>query len=307
MARDAVGSPTVWWDGRTVPWADATVHVLSASLQRGTLAFDVLRIVGGGGGRSVVGLREHVERFAGSATGLGMVDLPPIDELCSAVLATGADHPEATVVKICALWPDVVLDLVPAQRRPSIVIAAVSPAELGTPAPSSAPLRLRLGRRPKAPAGLLSPQWKLAASYTASVIERIAAVEAGFDDVLLPAADGSVAEGPAQSFVLVADGALAVPGLDTVLDGVTRRVVIDLADDLGVDTRVGPIAVDDLGRADEAFLSSTMAAVRPVAEVEGTRWPAPGPVTAALADAADRLYAGDHPLSTRWLTPVESA
>ncbi len=304
MTERPTTGPTVWWDGRTVPWEQATVHVLSASLARGTLAFDVLRVVGAGDARSVVGLGEHVDRFVGSATALGMVDLPSAGELRGAVLATAAAHPSATVVKILALWPTVILDLVPDDRRPSVVVAAVSPEDLGAAVRPVSPVRMRLGRRPKPPAELLSPQWKVAASYTVAAIERVAAVEAGYDDVLLPTDDGHVAEAPAQSFFLVADGHLLVPGLDSVLDGVTRRVVVDLADDLGIATEVRPVPVAELGRADEAFLSSTMTAVRPVAEVEGTRWDAPGPVTAALADAADRLYAGDHPCSARWLTPV---
>jgi branched-chain amino acid aminotransferase len=292
----------IWRDGELIAWADATVHVLAASVQRGTLAFDVLRLEDVRGVPHVVGLDEHLERFLGSAGGMGMTGMPPLDELRSALLATVRANPGSEIVKISALWDEVVLDLMPEHRVPQITIAALSRSDAGYAGGPPPPVRLRLGRRPKLPASVLSPQWKVAASYTAGAVERLAAREAGYDDALLLDTDGRLAELPTQSFFLVVDGMLHVPTLDTVLRGITRAIVLEVAAELGVPVVEAPLDQYLLDEADEAFVSSTMAAVRPVAELEGRHYQVPGPISEKLADAVDRLYAGDHPASARWLT-----
>jgi branched-chain amino acid aminotransferase len=91
-------------------------------------------------------------------------------------------------------------------------------------------------------------------------------------DAVLPIladGDGNVTEGPGVNVFVVRDGALATPERG-VLEGITRRTVLDIAAELGIDARVGPVAVSALYDAEEIFLTSTAGGVMPVAELDGT-------------------------------------
>jgi branched-subunit amino acid aminotransferase/4-amino-4-deoxychorismate lyase len=128
-------------------------------------------------------------------------------------------------------------------------------------------------------------------------------VAEGFDDVLLLSGDGSVAEGPTQSFFWVFEDALGTAPDDRVLASVTRLVVLDLARDEGIEVSFAPLPYERLQRADEVFLASTTVGIRPVSQVSARRFdPAPGLITARLMGRFQRLVRGeDRELSPRWL------
>jgi branched-subunit amino acid aminotransferase/4-amino-4-deoxychorismate lyase len=93
-----------------------------------------------------------------------------------------------------------------------------------------------------------------------------------------------------------------LPPLDAVLDGITRRAVLDVAKHLGHPIEIRPVSWDDVESADELFLSSTNAQVLPISRLDEIDFVAPGPVSAALGADVEEMLAGRHPLSERWLT-----
>jgi branched-subunit amino acid aminotransferase/4-amino-4-deoxychorismate lyase len=99
---------------------------------------------------------------------------------------------------------------------------------------------------------------------------------------------------------------LLVPALDIVLDGVTRRLHLDVAPEVGLVVEVRDVSWDEVLGADELFLTSTNQLVLPVASIDDQTFTAPGPRSEALAAAVGQVLAGDHPLSDRWLTPLGS-
>jgi branched-chain amino acid aminotransferase len=119
--------------------------------------------------------------------------------------------------------------------------------------------------------------------------------------VVLPDADGLITEGPGFNVFALIDGTFVTPDRG-VLEGVTRRAVLDVAADQGIAARLGAITVDDLRRADEAFLTSTAGGVMPVVSIDGRVMGdgRPGPLTTRLRDAY--WAAHDDP---RWTTPIE--
>ncbi len=298
-------SGSIWRNGEMIDAGDATVHVLSHGMQRGSTVFDVLRIVKtNDGGRSAIGLREHVARFARGMSLMDMEDTPSIAELEAAVHAIANTNSEAAIVKLVAAWTEVPTAAMPLSMTPTVYVASFDAEEPPSPIAPTNSFAVRTANAPKMPAELLPPSLKVAASYTVSVRERLAAEKEGFDDVIYASASGDLAEGSTQSIFVVSGGRLLVPPLDSVLDGITRRLVVDSAHHLGITVEVRPVAWSEVVEADELFQCSTNHPVRPIHRHDDREFEVPGVVSAKLAADVTAIYAGDHPLSVRWLTPV---
>jgi branched-chain amino acid aminotransferase len=175
-----------------VPWERATVHVLSHSLQRGSLVFDYLSVHTTPRGPAVFRLDEHVERFVRSTELVGL----PLEQseatLRTAVLETVRANPGSSSVKMSAYLPSIEIDVVPVDDHVSVAIAAYDPgadilARKEGPVPRFRPtLRLwlekeRRNRRPD----ILAPQAKVAANYTSPMAAKWAARKQGYDEILL--------------------------------------------------------------------------------------------------------------------------
>ena len=118
----------------------------------------------------------------------------------------------------------------------------------------------------------------------------LAATADGFDDALLLGRDGSVLEGPTFTVAWFRDGVLETPALDLgILESITRRVVLEVASDLGIDVAEGAYPLDRLTGADEAAVLSTVKEVAPLVAVDKAEI-ATGPMTSKLRDAVrDRI------------------
>ena len=314
MAGPALNDRKIWLDGRLVPWSDATVHVLSQSIQRGTLVFDVMACYPSAEGTAILGFHEHVERFGRSAELNGM-DLPlDLAGIREAIGETVRANPGAQVVKISAYYPGFSLDVLPADTHPAIAIAAFALVDvLGGEAPAAGeplmvrPARLQIARLVKAPPRVISPKLKVAAGYTTAAAAKAHARRDRFDDILFLDETGNVAESSTQSLLLVKGDTLFAPPLEYVLEGVTRRAVLEFAEDESIPIRIEPIPRTLLDEADEAFLAGTTLNVWAVERIEERKFLAavPGPVTQRLIDRFDRMIAGQDPVfGRRWLQPV---
>ncbi len=298
----------IWLDGELVPWGQATMHVLSQSAQRGSLVFDVMPCYWNGPEAFILGLKEHVARFENSAKLSGMQLAPSGAEIVNAISETVRANPECQVVKISAYYPGIAMDVLAIDPHPAIAIAAFSILDVMKPSGGTvgAPAKLQIADPRKMPPWVMSPQAKLAAGYLyTSIAKRIARAD-GFDDVLLLDEKGNVAESSTQSFFLVADGALLTATTDTVLAGITRRVVLELAKDEGVPLHEGAIPGEKLWSAEEAFMAGTTTNVWPVGKIDDRSFdPVPGPITARLKDRFTAMTLGnDAVFSKRWMQKV---
>jgi branched-chain amino acid aminotransferase len=305
----AIAARKIWRDGALVPWADATVHVLSQAIQRGTLVFDVMPLYWLARGPAIVGLAEHVERFLQSAELSGMPVPYTAAQLHGAIAETVRANPGAEVVKVSGYWPRISLDVLPVDERPEIAIAAFAIADLSKTGRASAagPARLSIAEARKMPPFVLPPQMKIAAAYTHAAIAKARARKAGFHDVLFLDERGSLTESSTQSFFLVCEGILRSAPLDVVLAGVTRRLALELARDEGIPVKEEPMPRELLARADEAFLTGTTSNVWPIERVDELvlPQPIPGPVTRRLVERFAKLVADADPVfSRRWLQAV---
>jgi len=301
----------VWHDGHLVPFADATVHVLSHMAARGSQVFDVALVVNSTDGPKAVGLREHVTRFLRSAEMMGMVDTGSVGPLEDAVAQTvvanqrslGDDQPGAFTVKLIAAWDDEPVGVVPAQLKPTVYVVAI-PNRGHQPTEPWPAIRAKIATMPKLPASVLPPGLKVAASYTGGVREQIRAKAEGFDEVIFKTIDGDLAESTTLSTFVVSNQKVMAPPLDTVLDGITRRLVLDAAAALGLSTEIRAIRWSEVSGADEIFLSSTNKPVLGVSVLDDVVLPTETPITDQLTSTVIQTLKGDHQLSERWLTPL---
>lgn len=311
----------VWIDGALRPWSEATVHVLSHSLQRGSLVFDYMsvhEIAPGAGaglppGPAVFRLREHVERFFESCA---LMDLPVAqspDAIREAIRETVRANPGARAVKISAYFASIEIDVVPVDMHVTVAIAAYDPKadiqdrKVTPPPPRPAHLKLWIEKeRANRRDDIVPPQAKVAANYASPMTAKAHARAAGYDEIVLVDEEGHVAEGPTTNLFLVDDaGELWTPLAKKVLHGVTRSSIIELAKAEAIPFREAPIRPEALLGAQEAFLTGTTAGVWPIASVDGRALGAcPGPISSRLGERFARVTRGDDPDFAHWLAPV---
>lgn len=312
----------IWIDGKLRPWAEATVHVLSHSLQRGSLVFDYMSVhdlagspgqMGLPAGASIFRLQEHVERFFHSCELMGLEVEQSAGEIWDAIRATTRANPGAQAVKISAYFASVEIDVVPIDTHVTIAIAAYDPkADIQDRLPKAPPakpqfLKLWIEKeRANRRDDIVSPQAKVSANYASPMMAKARARAEGFDEIVLVDEDGHLAEGPTTNLFLVnSSGDLLTPPATKVLHGVTRSSIIELAGAEGIKIRETPVEPEALLEAREAFLTGTTAGVWPIESVDRqTLSSCPGPISVALRDRFQRVVRGKDPKFAHWLTPV---
>jgi len=303
----------IWIDGVLVPWEQATVHVLSHSLQRGSLIFDYMSVHETSDVPAIFRLREHVERLQRSAE---LVDLPlrqDRDAIEAAVLETVRANPGSTAVKVSAYFASVEVDVVPLDDHVTLAVAAYHPGSDIVARKARKPdyhpvLKLWIEKdRKNRRDDIVPPQAKVAANYASPMGAKWAAQRAGYDDILLVDEDGYVAEGPTTNvFMVEADGRVVTPTEKSVLLGVTRSTIIALAKDEGLALGEERVRPERLQQAAEVFVTGTTAGVWPVGSIDGLDIGTgeAGPVSQRLQARFRRVVSGDDPAFRHWLTQV---
>ncbi len=306
----------IWLNGQFVDWADATVHVLSHSVQRGSLVFDYMSVHGTPRGSAVFRMPEHVDRLLHSCALMGLPLAYEKPEIQDAIVATVRANPGARAVKASAYFASVEVDVVPVDQRVSLAIAAYDPkADIldrlhSERPPRPAQVRLWLEKKARQRRDdIVSPQAKVSANYASSMTAKARALGQGFDEIVLVDEDDQLAEGPTSNlFVVDARGVLCTPPEQKVLRGVTRLSIIELARSMGIEVVEKAISPHELQSAREVFLTGTSAGVLPAVSVDG--WQigdaCPGPVAGALGERFVRITEGKDAEFDDWLTYVDA-
>jgi branched-chain amino acid aminotransferase len=293
----------IWMNGEIVPWEEARVHVLSHALHYGSGVFEGIRAYETVRGTAVFRFREHLERLKQSAS-LYYMEVPySLDKLREAT------HELITVNKLrsCYIRPIVFrgygeMGLFPL-NAPIDTVIAVWPwgAYLGEEGQREG-IRCKVSSWRRMSPDSFIPQAKACGQYLNSILAKVETAKAGYEEAILLDEHGNVCEGSGENLFLVRDGEISTPPpTASILDGITRRSVIQIAVDLGFEVVERDIARGELYLADELFLTGTAAEVVPVREVDEHVLGPPGEMTKAIQSCFFEVIQGKRQEYLEWL------
>lgn len=294
----------IWYDGKLVPWREATTHVLTHSLHYGLAVFEGLRAYATERGTAIFRLREHTQRLLNSAK-IYMMPIPwPLEELMEAQKeVVRANNLESCYIRPIAFYGSEKMGVSPKGAKVHMAIAAWPwGAYLGEDGLERG-IRIKTSSFQRQHVNVTMPRAKLASTYANSILANLEVTSQGYDEALLLDTQGFVAEGAGENLFVVKDGVLYEPEIAAALTGITRDTVIRIADELGIPFVSRRLTRDDIYIADEAFFSGTAAEITPIRELddrvigEGKR----GPITTRIQQRFFDIVAGRAPEYDHWL------
>jgi branched-chain amino acid aminotransferase len=297
----------IWYDGRMVPWRDATTHVLTHSLHYGLSVFEGLRAYKTSAGPAIFRLREHTERLFNSAR-IFLMQIPftPEQLMEAQRQVVKVNKLEECYLRPIAFYGSEKMGVSPKGASVHVAVAAWPwGAYLGEEG-LHAGIRVKTSSYARHHINVSMVRSKTAGHYVNSILANLEATREGYDEALLLDTQGFVAEGAGENLFIVRGGQISEPQLVSGLAGITRRTVIELARDLGLTVQATPMTRDDVYLADEAFFSGTAAEITPIRELDGRVIGSGrrGPVTERIQTAFFDAVNGRSPKYREWLTPV---
>ena len=302
----------IWMNGELVDWNDARIHVGAHGLHYGSGVFEGIRAYETAKGTAVFRLTEHLKRLVNSARLLGFELGYTVEELraaCHGLIAANG-LPE------CYLRPIAFVGYgelgVSAVGNPIDVVIMSWPwaTYLGEEGLKNG-IRAKISSWQRIGPNVIPHVAKATGVYLNSMLAVHEANRAGYDEAILLTAEGFVADGSGENVFIVKDGELYTPDLSTsILPGITRDTVIQIAQDLGYTVHEKSLIRSDLYLADEAFMTGTAAEVTPLRAVDDVEIGV-GPITLELQEAYLDTARGRSERWAQWLeyatpTPAEA-
>lgn len=301
--RDGV----IWYDGKLVPWRDATTHVLTHSLHYGLSVFEGVRAYKTDHGTAIFRLEDHTRRLFNSAH-IYQIKIPYTREAISEaqIEVVRRNELESCYIRPIVFYGSEKMGVSPKGAQVHVAIAAWSwGAYLGEEALKQG-IRVKISSYARQHVNVTMPRAKIASTYANSILANTEALEHGYDEAILLDTDGFVAEGSGENLFIVRDGVIYEPDIACALTGITRASIHQIAADLGLQVASRRLTRDDLYIADEAFFTGTAAEVTPIREIDGRQIGAGerGPITAQLQKAFFDAVSGKTPKYHHWLSKV---
>jgi branched-chain amino acid aminotransferase len=292
----------IWMNGELVDWADATIHVGTHGLHYGSGIFEGIRCYDTEKGPAVFRLSDHLRRLENSARLLSMPLPFTLEDFRTACLeliqANGL--PECYLRPICFFGYG---ELGVAARGNPVECVIMSwpwGTYLGEEALRSG-IRAKVSSWQRIGPNVIPHVAKATGVYLNSMLAVTEANRAGYDEAILLTAEGLVADGSGENIFVVCNGKLATPPISmSILPGITRETVIDMAGDLGYVVEERNLIRSDLMVADEVFMCGTAAEVTPVRSVDDVEIGV-GPVTIELQKAYLDAVRGRSERYQHWL------
>ncbi|KAF0812910.1 Branched-chain-amino-acid aminotransferase [Andreprevotia sp. IGB-42] len=301
--RDGV----IWYDGKLVPWREATTHVLTHTLHYGMGVFEGVRAYETSKGAAIFRLQDHTNRLFNSAKILG-INLPfSKEEINAAQLSVIRENKlESGYLRPMAFYGPEKLGIAPPANNVQVIVAAWPwGAYLGKEGLERG-IRVKTSSFSRHHVNITMCKAKANGNYMNSILAHQEAAQDGYDEALLLDVDGYVAEGSGENVFVIRAGKLYTPDLTSCLDGITRNTVFHIATEMGLQIIEKRITRDELYIADEAFFTGTAAEVTPIRELDnrpigiGSR----GPITAEIQKRYFDIVQGRDDNHADWLTLV---
>lgn len=306
-----------WQMGKLCDWSDVTVHSMSHALHYGNSVFEGIRAYSTPKGPAVFRLSEHLDRFFHSASVLGMDAPYSKDEIAKAIkLVVKENQLDSAYIRPILFYGYGNLGLIPKHASEELAIAAWEWGPF-------------LGEKTKTGVHACILPWrrihhsqfdmtaKVGGLYALSTIGGLYARNKGFDEGIYLNIEGNIAEGVGENIFILKDGLLKTNDVtQSILQGITRTSILQIAEDLGISTTVDAIKKEELFEADEAFFTGTAVEVTPVICVtDGSNLNIPsqehtigtgqkGPITQQIMDVYSDSVRGKVEKYYDWLTHV---
>jgi branched-chain amino acid aminotransferase len=298
----------IWYDGKLVPWRDATTHVLTHTLHYGMGVFDGVRAYETGSGPAIFRLQDHTDRLFRSAHILG-IGLPfSKDEINAAHLeVVKANQLKSCYFRPMAFYGSGKLGVAPPANDVHVIVAAWPwGAYLGEDGMQKG-IRVKTSSFSRHHVNITMCKAKANGNYMNSILANAEATRDGYDEALLLDVDGFVAEGSGENIFIIRRGKVYTPDLTSALEGITRDTVCTILADMGLELVEKRITRDEVYSADEAFFTGTAAEVTPIRELDGRQIGAGsrGPITAEIQSRYFAIVKGEDSTHRDWLTWVK--
>ncbi len=300
-------SKKIWMDGKLVDWAEASVHVLTHSLHYGLSAFEGIRCYQGKGGSAIFRLQEHVDRLFESAH-ITQLEIPyDRKQVADAIVETvRVNKLEACYIRPIAYIGYGAMGLYPSENPIHLAIAAWRwGAYLGEEGLTKG-IKVKVSSLTRHHVNVAMTRAKISGYYVNSILAKREVKQDGYDEALMLDTEGYVSEGTGENVFIVRKGKIKTTPLTSILEGITRNTVMELARERNIPVLEERFTRDALYVADEVFLTGTAAEITPVREIDGRRVGAgkPGPVTMDLQNAFFKIVKGEDSSHKAWLTKV---
>ena len=295
----------IWMDGKLIPWEEANVHILTHSLHYGLAVFEGIRCYLCPDGKSAVfRLREHVDRLFDSAQ-IGDIKIPyskrEISEACKETLRV--NQLREGYIRPIVFIGEGVMGVYPGENPIQVGIITWSwGAYLGEGALEKG-IRVKVSSYTRHHVNVMMTKAKICGNYVNSVLAKREVTKMGYDEALMLDTEGYVSEASGENIFMVKNGLLKTTPLTSILSGITRDSVIQIAKAKKIPLLEERFTRDELYTAQEAFFTGTAAELTPIREVDDRMIGngKPGPMTKELQAAFFDIVKGKNPNYREWL------
>ncbi|MFA5845298.1 MAG: branched-chain amino acid transaminase [Thermodesulfovibrionales bacterium] len=297
----------IWMDGKFVDWDKANVHVMTHTLHYGLGVFEGIRCYETKSGPAIFRLREHVERLFKSAH-IFLLDIPYSQkEIENAIISTV----KTNKINECYIRPIVyigygAMGLYPKGNPINVAISAWPwGAYLGEEGLKKG-IRVKVSSFIRNHVNSQMSRGKVCGYYINSQLAKREAITCGYDEALLLDTEGYVSEGSGENIFIVRKGKLKTTPLTSILEGITRDSIMEIARNEGIEIISEKFTRDELYIADEAFFTGTAAEITPIREVDGRTIGKgkPGEITKKVQSIFFDAVKGRNKRYKSWLTKV---
>ena len=261
----------IWFDGEIVHSNEANVHVLTHTLHYGLGVFEGVRAYETPEGTKIFRLNDHTERLFSSARAVDLEIPYSIDEINKAqVEIVKINKLKEAYIRPMCFYGSGSLGLRADDLKVHTIVAAWEWPSYMAPEVFEKGIKVKISSYKRERGNLVSRS-KVNGNYVKSMMALKEALKEGYDEALLLDTENYISEGSGENLFAVKNEELFTPSLDASLDGITRKAIISLAEELGMKVNVIDLSESDITSSDELFFTGTAAEVVPITQVNNLK------------------------------------
>lgn len=295
----------IWLDGGLIPWEEANVHILTHTLHYGLGVFEGIRAYKCSNDKTAIfKLDDHIKRLFASAH-IADINIPyEKNEIKNAVFNLLTENKlEEAYIRPIVFIGNGTMGVHPKDNKIRVAIAAWAwGAYLGDDGLNKG-IRAKVSSYVRMPVNSFMTKAKVCGNYVNSVFAKVEATSLGFDEALMLDSEGYLSEGSGENIFIIKNGKIKTPPLTSILEGITRNCVIQIAMDKKISISEQRFTRDEMYNADEVFLTGTAVEITPIREIDFRRIGSgkPGEITKKLQSTFFDIIRGNNDKYSEWL------